>query len=82
MNLVRGWPERSVRLRHEWSQVGWCVWRSGSERRDVWWKGNGAKAVGDWIVANMVEGVLEGTVRTASPCSVEKVDAHKDTFAS
>ena len=58
------------------------VWRSGSERRDMWRKGNGAKAVGDWIVANMVEGVSEGTVRTASPCSVEKVDAHKDAFAS
>ena len=58
------------------------VRRVVSERGDVRWKGNGAEAVGDWIVANKVEGVPEGTVRAASPCFVEKVDAHKDTFAS
>ena len=48
----------------------------------LWRKGNSVEAVDDWIVADMVEGVSEGTVRTASPCSVEKVDAHKNTFAS
>ena len=58
------------------------MWRSGSERRDMWRKGKGAKAVGDWIVANMVKGVSEGTVRAATACSVEKVDAHIDAFAS
>ena len=65
------------------SRARWVgVWRAVSERRDVWWEGNGAEAMGDWIVANMVEGVSEVTVRTASSCSVEEVDAHKDAFAS
>ncbi len=65
------------------SRVRWVgVWRAVCERRDVWWEGNGAEAMGDWIVANMVEGVSEVTARTASSCSVEEVDAHKDEFAS
>ncbi len=65
------------------SGAGWVSSRTyRSKRGGVWWEGNGAKAVGDWIVANTVEGVPEGTVRAASPCSVEKVDAHKNTFAS
>ena len=49
---------------------------------DMWRKGKCVEAVDDWIVADMVEGVSEGTVRTASPCSVEKVDAAIDAFAS
>ena len=49
---------------------------------DVWRKGNSVKAVDDWFVADMVEGVSEGTVRTASPRSVEKVDAAIYAFAS
>ena len=77
MNLVKGWPGKYVRLRGEWCQVGVEVWGG-----DMWRKGNGVEAVDDWIVADMVEGVSEGTVGTASPCSVEKVDAAIDAFAS
>ena len=56
--------------------------RAVRTRRDVRWEGNGAEAVGDWIVANMVEGVSGVTARTASSCSVEELDARKDAFAS
>ena len=57
------------------------VWRCGDERGGLWRKGKGVETVGDWIVADMVEGVSEGTVRTASPCSAEKVNATVDAFA-
>ena len=58
------------------------VCRCRGERGGKWRKGNSVKAVDDWIVADMVEGVSEGAVRTASPCSVEKVDAAIDALAS
>ena len=43
----------------------------------VWWKGNGAKALGDWIVQNPMERVTRATVRAASRFSVREVNADK-----
>ena len=44
----------------------------------VWWKGNGAKALDDWIVTNSMERVSGATMRTASRFSVREVDADKE----
>ena len=43
----------------------------------VWWKGNGAKALDDWIVTNTMECVSGATMRTASRFSVGKVNTDK-----
>ena len=46
------------------------VCRCGGERGGKWRKGNSVETVDDWIVADVVEGVPDGTMRTASSCSV------------
>ena len=44
---------------------------------NVLWKGNGAKALDDWIVTNSMERVSGATVRTASRFSMSEVNADK-----
>ena len=36
----------------------------------MWREGNSVETVDDWIVADVVECVTDGTMRTASSCSV------------
>ena len=47
---------------------------------NVWWKGNGAKALGDWIVTNSMERVSGAAMRTASRFSVREVNTDKKTL--
>ena len=44
---------------------------------DVWWNGNGAKALDDWVVTNSMERVSGATMRTNSRFSVREVNADK-----
>ena len=43
----------------------------------VWWRGNGAEALADWIVTNTMERVSGATMRTASRFPVRKVNTDK-----
>ena len=44
---------------------------------NVWWKGNGAKSLDDWIVTNSMERVSVAAMRTTSRFSVREVNADK-----
>ena len=48
----------------------------------VWWRGNGAEALADWIVRDTVEGVLRATKRAATWRSVVKMNTHETAIAS
>ena len=66
----------------EWRAWRWERWRSGEHgngegggveglwRWGRWRKGNSVETVDDWIVAVVVEGVADGTMRASSSCSV------------
>ena len=49
---------------------------------DVWWNGNGAKALDDWVVTNSMERVSGATMRTTSRFSVREVNADKKALTS
>ena len=46
----------------------------------VWWKGNGAEALADWIVTNTMERVLRATERAAPRCSVVEMNSHEEAL--
>ena len=48
----------------------------------VWWRGNGAEALADWIVRDTVEGVLRATKRAAPWRSVVKMNSNEKAFTS
>ena len=47
---------------------------------DVWWNGNGAKALDDWVVTNSMERVSGASVRAASRSSVKEMNANEETI--
>ena len=46
----------------------------------VWWRGNGAEALADWIVRNTVERVLRATKRAAPWRSVVEMNSHEEAL--
>ena len=65
------------------SRARWVgEWRAVSERRNVWWEGKGAEAMGDWIVTNAMKRISGASVRATSRFSVKEMNSDKETVAS